>query len=182
MTNDRPRISVDEAALRGAYDAANLAFPSVEDDKPAGDLMQMFDNLVDADIVKVPDGYRVSIINDDELDITGMVISVEVVGAGWPYISDGWSDIDNYLPTFERVKEDDYDEFAAIREAVHAVIGRADRCMAFAHNARQAMTLGEPPAELADAWARYQRGDKVEGYELSKLDEWRADRAQEAGF
>jgi hypothetical protein len=37
----------------------------------------------------------------------------------------------------------------------------------------------EPPAELADAWERYQRGDELTGHELSKLDEWRADAAWE---
>lgn len=42
--------------------------------------------------------------------------------------------------------------------------------------------LPEPPAHLADAWARYQRGEHIEGYEMSKLDEWRADCAQDAGF
>lgn len=42
--------------------------------------------------------------------------------------------------------------------------------------------LPEPPPELADAWARYQRGDDVAGYELSKLDEWRADCARDAGL
>lgn len=45
-----------------------------------------------------------------------------------------------------------------------------------------APSLPEPPAHLADAWARHQRGDTVEGHELSRLDEWRADCAQAAGF
>jgi hypothetical protein len=42
--------------------------------------------------------------------------------------------------------------------------------------------LGDPPADLADAWARYQRGDHIEPFELRKLDEWRAERAEEAGY
>lgn len=42
--------------------------------------------------------------------------------------------------------------------------------------------LPEPPAHLADAWARYQRGEIVEGWELSELDEWRVTCAQEAGY
>jgi hypothetical protein len=45
-----------------------------------------------------------------------------------------------------------------------------------------ASPLGDPPVELADAWRRYQLGIHVEGWELSKLDEWRAERAQEAGY
>lgn len=44
--------------------------------------------------------------------------------------------------------------------------------------------LPEPPAELADAWRRFQGGGAgdVTGYELRALDEWRADCAQDAGF
>lgn len=42
--------------------------------------------------------------------------------------------------------------------------------------------LPDPPPELADAWERFQHGGGVEGWELSKLDEWRADCAQDAGF
>lgn len=42
--------------------------------------------------------------------------------------------------------------------------------------------LGPPPPELEDAWDRYQHGGDVESWELTKLDEWRAERAEEAGF
>lgn len=42
--------------------------------------------------------------------------------------------------------------------------------------------LGDPPPELADAWARYQRGGTNTLGELNDLDEWRAERAQAAGF
>jgi len=42
--------------------------------------------------------------------------------------------------------------------------------------------LGDPPTELADAWRRFQAGETVEPWEVRALDEWRADRAQEAGY
>jgi hypothetical protein len=42
--------------------------------------------------------------------------------------------------------------------------------------------LPDPPPELADAWRRYQKGEHVAGFELSKLDEWRDDCARDAGF
>lgn len=42
--------------------------------------------------------------------------------------------------------------------------------------------LPDPPEDLRDAWARYQRGEHVEGYEQRALDEWRGDVAEEAGY
>jgi hypothetical protein len=44
--------------------------------------------------------------------------------------------------------------------------------------------LGDPPAHLADAWDRFQTGGAggVTTYELRELDEWRGERAEEAGF
>jgi hypothetical protein len=42
--------------------------------------------------------------------------------------------------------------------------------------------LGPPPEQLADAWRRYQAGEHVEPYELRKLDEWRAERAEQEGY
>lgn len=50
------------------------------------------------------------------------------------------------------------------------------------HPVNPASPLGDPPVELADAWRRYQLGIHVEGWEQTKLDEWRAERAQEAGY
>src|SRR4051812_25993596 len=42
--------------------------------------------------------------------------------------------------------------------------------------------LGDPPCELAAAWDRFQRGERVEEWEVRALDEWRADRAAEDGY
>jgi hypothetical protein len=42
--------------------------------------------------------------------------------------------------------------------------------------------LPDPPADLADAWERYQHGGGVEPWELRKLDEWRGDVAEEMGL
>lgn len=42
--------------------------------------------------------------------------------------------------------------------------------------------LPDPPAELADAWRRFQVGERVEPWEARKLDEWRDDCARDAGF
>jgi hypothetical protein len=44
--------------------------------------------------------------------------------------------------------------------------------------------LGDPPAELADAWARFQKlgADGVTATEDRKLNDWRRERAEEAGF
>lgn len=42
--------------------------------------------------------------------------------------------------------------------------------------------LPDPPEHLADAWRRYQAGDQLPGWELSKLDEWREECARDAGF
>lgn len=42
--------------------------------------------------------------------------------------------------------------------------------------------LPDPPEDLADAWRRYQAGERVEPYEARKLDEWRGDCAADAGF
>jgi len=36
-----------------------------------------------------------------------------------------------------------------------------------------------PPGDLADAWARFQRGEEITPAELRKLDEWRADVREE---
>lgn len=45
-----------------------------------------------------------------------------------------------------------------------------------------APTLPDPPEHLADAWRRFQAGEGVEEWEARRLDEWRADCAQDAGF
>lgn len=42
--------------------------------------------------------------------------------------------------------------------------------------------LPDPPEDLADAWRRFQAGERVEPYEARKLDEWRGDCAADAGF
>lgn len=42
--------------------------------------------------------------------------------------------------------------------------------------------LPDPPAKLADAWARFQRGEHIEPYEGRALDEWRSECAEAAGF
>jgi hypothetical protein len=43
--------------------------------------------------------------------------------------------------------------------------------------------LGDPPADLADAWERFQHGGgDVTASELRALDEWRASRAEEDGY
>lgn len=42
--------------------------------------------------------------------------------------------------------------------------------------------LPDPPEELRDAWARFREGGDVSQSELRKLDEWRAECAEAAGF
>lgn len=42
--------------------------------------------------------------------------------------------------------------------------------------------LPDPPEKIADAWRRFQAGERVEPYEARAIDEWRADCAAEAGF
>lgn len=160
--NDRPRITIDEVELRRRLDVAREAagwehaagwgpimLPTIDpesDSKIASKFTELVDRFIAWDVIRVPKGYRLSILNDDEEDITGIIVSVEVVGAGWPYISDGWSDIDNYLPRREDIGDDvdngvEWDEFKALKDAIASVVGRADRCMAFAHNVRSAVEL-----------------------------------------
>lgn len=47
---------------------------------------------------------------------------------------------------------------------------------------RDSSPLPDPPADLADAWQRFQQGEPCEPYELRRIDEWRADCAADAGF
>jgi hypothetical protein len=139
--DDRPIITVDETALRVCFDAEEVHLPDLLDDKPAGDLTMLFDRLVEGGIVTVPEPYRISLINDDEVDITGLVVNVEVAGTGWPHISDGWSEIDNYLPRLDH--EGDRQGWDELLNAIYAIIGRADRCIAFAHAVATAVADGD---------------------------------------
>ncbi|HSD78520.1 MAG TPA: hypothetical protein VLA98_13995 [Solirubrobacteraceae bacterium] len=59
---------------------------------------------------------------------------------------------------------------------------RIYRKLLAAHDGSPTSPLGDPPPDLADAWRRYQAGEGVEPWELRKLDEWRAERAQEDGY
>jgi hypothetical protein len=100
---ERARITMDEVELRARFNREDVTLPAIEGEKPAGELVELFDELVTANVIRVPDGYRLSVLNDDEVDITGIIVQVEALGEkpAWPLISDGWSDIDNYLPSME---------------------------------------------------------------------------------
>jgi hypothetical protein len=141
---DRPRITVDEAKLRELFDAERIFLPNIGDEKPAGELSTLIDSLIgEHEAIKVPEGYRLSVLNDDEIDICGLIVEVEAVGNSWPLVTDGWSDIDNYLPVLDdQPAVDDADgQFDALSNAIHGVIGRADRCMAFIAMVRGALEL-----------------------------------------
>jgi hypothetical protein len=135
MTNDRPRITIDEAKIRERFEGSE-ELPSILDDKPAGEFTTLVHSLIDDGLIVVPEPYRLSLLNDDEIDITGVIVNVEVAGTGWPYISDGWSDIDNYLPHREHGDTVKPTAVHELLEGIHSIIGRADRCISFAHNVR----------------------------------------------
>lgn len=127
-TRERSRITIDEDMLRRRFDAESVTLPAIDDEKPAGELMQLFDELVAANVIRVPEGYRVSIINDDEVDITGLIVQVEAVGDGWPLISDGWSDIDNYLARMGEGPRDRANEAATCSKCL-ARTYRSESCV-----------------------------------------------------
>jgi hypothetical protein len=162
-----------------------IRLPSIDDEKPAGRVMETIDKLIELKAIGTPEGYTLGVINDDELDITGLVIEVSADGENWPAACDGWSEIDNYLPS-----DNDREQAEAfyLDEMVDAVLSRANRCVEFLQKVRLAFAaldedpLGDPPEHLADAWERYQRGDRVDASELRRLDEWRGERAEAAGF
>lgn len=137
--NDRPRITYDEAKIRERYANEEGFFPSWMDEKPAGALTTLVDELVQDGLIAVPEDYRLSLLNDDEVDITGVIVQVEA-RFGWPLISDGWSDLDNYVPRDDN-RGEDFSEIDALLEAIAGIIGRADRCISFAHNVRRAIGL-----------------------------------------
>lgn len=63
------------------------------------------------------------------------------------------------------------------------VVNRAEQLMDAAFTAgtmKGGGDMPEPPEELADAWRRYQAGEDIPGYELRRLDEWRADAREDA--
>jgi hypothetical protein len=159
--------------------------PSINDDRPAAHVMETIDKLIELKAIGTPEGYTLALINDDEEDICGLVVNVSANGENWPAASDGWSDIKNYLPTDTEVE---HAPAAVFDEMVGMVLGRADRCLAFLQKVQLAFAaldedpLGDPPEHLADAWERYQRGDQVDAGELRRLDEWRGERAEAAGF
>lgn len=136
--NGRPRITVDWGALRMFHENGEVEVPDITDDKPAGGVTQLMDALVDGGTITVPEPYRLSLINDDEADITGLIVTVEREGEGWPLVSDGWSDINNYLPLMEA---DDRQSYEVLEQLVSAVIGRADRCIAFLHHVNELREL-----------------------------------------
>jgi hypothetical protein len=61
------------------------------------------------------------------------------IGGTWPSASDGWSDIDNYLPPSDLEVERAAD--AVLDEMVGAVLGRAERCLAFLQLTERAFAL-----------------------------------------
>lgn len=80
-------------------------------------------------------------------------------------------------------------EYAADWEIAFAVdLDKGDRyegqvaTVVWTNMSTLASPLPEPPDNLKDAWARFQRGDHVEPHEARALDEWRADCAQDAGY
>jgi hypothetical protein len=78
--------------------------PSINDDRPAAHVMETIDKLIELKAIGTPEGYTLALINDDEEDICGLVVNVSANGENWPAASDGWSDINNYLPTDTEVE------------------------------------------------------------------------------
>src|SRR3954447_13982247 len=91
--------------------AGKITVPSITDERPAGDIVELLDVLIAPAAAQLgaglanlrvgaalvaPDGFCLNVINDDELDITGLIVNVTAVGRNWPAASDGWSEIDNY--------------------------------------------------------------------------------------
>lgn len=142
------RIKLDERKLRALFDEQNWYLPAIDVESPAGDVVQIIDTLIDREVIVLPAGFRLSVLNDDGTDICGLIVNVEVTDGGWPYISDGWSDIDNYLPSVDDTPkpEDTAALEAAYREMVAMVLGRADRCIQFAQKVQRAFELADDVA------------------------------------
>jgi hypothetical protein len=131
------RPSAHQRRLAGASHVPREAYlPDITDDQAAGDVSQLIDLLIDGGTITVPEPYRISLLSDDGESITGLVLNVERVGSGWPFASDGWSDIDNYVPSMDETVEV-RGSYAALESCVSAVIGRADRCISFLHRVHQ---------------------------------------------
>jgi hypothetical protein len=82
----------------------------------------------------------------------------------------GWLDEFRAATAEDGSNDDEHDLLVEVADEIATAVNRA------------ADPLGPPPEDLADAWERYQHGGEVAGWELSKLDEWRDDRAREEGF
>jgi len=119
------RRATDDAVLPGL----------MSDEQPASGVLELIDALIDAKAILGPDGYALRLINDDETDICGLIVEVEAVGTDWPYASDGWSEIDNYLPAAPGDYADD------LRTLVENILGRANRCVQFLARVKAALEL-----------------------------------------
>lgn len=89
-------------------------------------------------------------------------------------VRDELFDVTLYDP--EVIQDDGRTALAASWDALTLLVERANAALG------DPDPLGEPPAELADAWARYQQGEGVQPYELRALDEWRSEQGEAAGF
>jgi hypothetical protein len=153
-----------------ALRAGTISMPTIDDERPAGRVMEVIEALEQLGAIKAPEGYRLTLINDDETDITGLVINVHAEGTTWPAASDGWSEIDNYLPALD----DEQDKETHFEEMVSMVLGRADRCLAFLQDVQRAFakreaTQDERAIELANMLGEFWVECRSEGMSLEAV-------------
>lgn len=122
------------------------------------------------------------IVEDAEVKDDGTVVLRDV---GFSHVNDELDGIPINLEEFSLTCSEGHEFVEELAPELRArvglqPVGNAPRTLGTRGGGFRA--LPDPPSELADAWARFQRGDHVEPYEARRLDEWRADCAQDAGF
>lgn len=87
----------------------------------ANSVSLLVDELQARDAITAPAGLRVYLIDDDGIDNAGLVVGVapaHTEPAHWPIVIEGWSQLDNYLPTMEEAKREGFGE--GHNEVAHA--------------------------------------------------------------
>lgn len=123
-----PRFRIDDAQWSAFIASGDWHLPKLNDESPAGALTNIVDDLLYKGVIVRDERYALVLINDDEMDINGLVINVRAQDTSWPAISDGWSELDNYLPHDD---EEPGDHAGALREAVDSIVNRANALVMF---------------------------------------------------
>lgn len=172
----KARFKVDAKALAEYVRDEEPTLDTFDDpygENIAGHVELLCSGAVNAGAIRRPRNLSLYVMNDDGIDICGLVVGVHPRKGFWPIVVDGWADIKNYLPSNEDKPEDPVEHARYIIDNVlsvaNAILNQA------APEPEPEREYPDPPEKLADAWRRFQAGEDVAPYELRALDEWRAD-------